>query len=147
MAGNRANVLRAVHTTLATFEPLRSYLKHQAGAVSLKAGARIIGDDVRIDDLPIPALVLSFAGGDAIEPTRELATWLLDATAYATDVFQAAEILDRVEACATSWTRDSTLTPPLTRFRVTGHERLDAVGPAGRLIAVRVNLEVSWISN
>ncbi len=147
MAGSRANVLRAVHTTLATFEPLRSYLKHQVGAVSLKAGARIIGDDIRIDDLPVPIVILSFAGGDAILPTRELPIWLLDATIYATTVFEAAEVLDRVEACAVNWTRDPTLTQPLTRFRVTGHERLDAVGPAGRLIAVRVNLEVSWLPN
>lgn len=146
MPGNRAAVLRAVHTTLAKHEPLRSYLKHQLGATTLRAGARIIGDDVRIDDLPVPILILSFAGGDALLPTRELATWLLDATIYALDVFQAAEVLDRVEACATDWTRDPTVTQPLTRFRVTGHERLDAVGPAGRLIAVRVNLEVSWIS-
>lgn len=147
MPGSRAAVLRAVHTTLATYVPLASYLKHQVGAVSLKAGARIIGDDTRIDDLPVPIVILSFSGGDAIEPTRELATWLLDATIYATTVFEAAEVLDRVEACTTNWTRDPGLTQPLTRFRVTGHERLDAVGPAGRLLAVRVNLEVSWLPN
>jgi len=146
VAGNRANVLRAVHTTLANHEALRSYLKHTKGAQSIAAGARILGDDIRIDDLPVPALILSFAGGDAIEPSRELATWLLDATIYATTVFQAAEVLDRVEDLAATWHRDPTLSQPLTRFRVTGHERLDAVGPAGRLIAVRVNLEVSWIS-
>lgn len=147
MAGNRANVLRAVHSTLASNAPLRTYLGHQLGAQSIGAGARILGDDIRIDDLPVPALILSFAGGDAIEPSRELATWLLDATIYAATIFQAAEVLDRVEDIAATWHRDPALTQPLTRFRVTGHERLDAVGPAGRLIAVRVNLEVSWISN
>jgi len=147
MPGNRADVLRAVHTTLATYEPLRAYLKHVKTATSIAAGARIVGDDIRIDDIPIPIVILSFAGGDASSPTRELATWLLDATIYATTVFQAAEVLDRIEDCAVTWSRDDTLDQPLNRFRVTGHERLDAVGPAGRLIAVRVNLEASWISN
>lgn len=145
MAGNRADVLRAVHSTLEKYTPLRTYLGHTIGASSITAGARIVGDDVRIDQLPLPFLVLSFAGGDALRP-GQLATWLLDATAYATDVFEAATIVDHLEALSVDWVHDPTMTQPLNRFLVTGHERLDAAGPAGRLIAVRINLEISWIS-
>lgn len=146
MPGNRANVLRAVHTTLTNFEPLRAYLKHTKGATSLKAGARIIGDDIRIDDLPLPVLIISIGGGDGISQTREMGQWALNATIYGTDVFQVATVLDHLEAAGVAWTRDGSLQQPLSRFRVTDHEGLDAVGPAGRLIAVRASLEVSWIS-
>lgn len=147
MAGNRANVLRAVHSILEKNAALRTVLGHTQGATSVTAGARIVGDDIRLDDLPLPFLILSFAGGDAIEPARDLSTWLLDATIYTADVYKAAEVLDRLEDLARAWTFDPTLTQPLNRFRITGHERLDAVGPAGRLIAVRVNLEVTWLPN
>lgn len=147
MAGDRANALRAIHTTLANYEPLRSYLGHTKGAQSIAAGARIIGDDTRIDDLPIPSIILSIGTGDAVAPAREFTTWFLVATIYAGTVFQAAEVLDRLEAAAVNWSHDPSLSQPLTRFRVGAHEGVDAVGPAGRLIAVRVNLEVSWISN
>lgn len=145
MAGNRADVLRAVHSTLEKYTPLRTYLGHTVGATSVAAGARIVGDDIRLEELPLPFLVLSFAGGDALRP-GQLATWLLDITAYATDVFEAATVIDHLETLAVDWVRDSTLTQPLNRFLVTGHERLDAASPAGRLIAVRINLEISWIS-
>lgn len=147
MAGNRSGVLKAVHSTLEKNAALRTVLGHTQGATSLAGGARIVGDDIRIDELPLPFLVLSFAGGDAVEPSRELSTWLLDATIYAANVFKAAEVLDKLEDLSRDWTFDNTLTQPLNRFRVTGHERLDAVGPAGRVIAVRVNLEVSWLPN
>lgn len=145
MAGNRANVLRSVHATLEAHAALATALGHTLGATTVAAGARIVGDDIRLDDLPIPFLVLSFAGGDAIAPARELTTWALDATIYAANVYLAAELVDLVEEACREHHYDPSLTQPLNRLVVTGHERLDAVGPAGRLIAVRVNLETTWV--
>ncbi len=145
MAGNRANVLRSVHATLEAHAALATALGHTLGATTVAAGARIVGDDIRLDDLPIPFLVLSFAGGDAIAPARELTTWALDATIYAANVYQAAELVDLVEEACQAQRFDANLAQPLNRLVVTGHERLDAVGPAGRLLAVRVNLETTWV--
>lgn len=147
MAGNRANVLRSIVTVLEKHPPLRGYLKHQLGATSIKAGARILGDDIRIDDLPVPVLLLEGGNGDATAPSREERSWLVDVTIYGQTVYQVAEVLDLIEDCSLAYSYDGSLPQPLNRFRVIGHERLDAVGPAGRLLATRVNLEVSWISN
>lgn len=147
MAGNRSGVLRAVTRTLEEHEPLRALLKHTKGANTLQGGARIIGDSVRIDDLPLPCIVISIGGGSGIDPRREVGTWILHLTIYGVDVFQVADVLDQLEGLAVRWTQNGAVTEPLNRFRVESHESLDAVGPAGRLIAVRVNLEVSWISN
>lgn len=147
MAGNRANVLRSIVSVLEKHVPLRAYLKHQLGATSLKAGARILGDDIRIDDLPIPCLVLEGGSGDAVAPSREQKAWLVDITAYGQTVYQVTDVLDLVEDCALAYSYDGSLPQPLNRFRVLSHERLDAIGPAGRLLATRINLEITWISN
>lgn len=146
MAGNRANALRSIVSVLEKHVPLRGYLKHTLGATSLKSGARIVGDDIRIDDLPVPILILEGGNGDAAAPSREEKSWLVDVTIYGQTVYQVAEVLDLIEDCAAGYSYDGSLSQPLNRFRVIGHERLDAVGPAGRLLATRVNLEVTWIS-
>ena len=146
MAGNRANALRSIVSVLEKHVPLRGYLKHTLGATSLKSGARIVGDDIRIDDLPVPILILEGGNGDAAAPSREEKSWMVDVTIYAQTVYQVTEVLDLIEDCALAYSYDGGLSQPLNRFRVIGHERLDAVGPAGRLLATRVNLEVSWIS-
>ena len=143
MAGNRANVLRAVFQTLEGYSPLRNFLKHKVGAATVATGARILGDDTRIDELPLPSLVLGFDGGTV---GRDMTSWNLTADAYTKNVFDAATVLDHLEMLAADWVRNPNLVQPLNNFRVDSHERLDAVGPAGRLIAVRINLEVSWIS-
>lgn len=147
MLGNRGQALRSVHQVLETYEPLRAYLKHTKGAPSLEGGARILGDDIRINDLPLPSVVLTFGGGAGNLPSREDMSWLVQATIYARTVFEAADVLDHIEDCARSYSYNHTLPQPLNRFHVESHETLDAVGPAGRIIAVRVNLEITWISN
>jgi len=142
---NRAAVLRSVHQLLAKHEGLVEVLGHDPDADTVEGGARILGDDVRLDSLPLPCLVLTFDGGDGLSQTRGDLTWQLAAYLYASTVYEAADVLDELEAAALAYTYDDTLAQPLSRFRVTGHERLDPVGPAQRLLAWRVNLEATWI--
>ncbi len=145
MAGDRASVLRSVHQLLAKHEGLVEALGHDPDADTVDAGARIVGDDVRLESLPLPIVVLTFDGGDGISYTRGDATWQLAAFLYARTVYEAADVLDELEAAALAYTYDDTLAQPLSRFQVTGHERLEPVGPAQRLLAWRINLEASWL--
>jgi len=145
VAGDRANVLRSVHQLLAKHEGLVEVLGHDPDADTVEGGARILGDDVRLDSLPLPCLVLTFDGGDGLSQTRGDLTWQLAAYLYASTVYEAADVLDQLEDAAAVYSYDQDLDQPLSRFRVTGHERLDPVGPAQRLLAWRVNLEATWI--
>lgn len=147
--GKRADILRLVHRTLETYSPLAAYLGHTVGATSIPAGAKILGDDVRIDSLPIPSIVLGFETGDSAAPTREEASWNLEAVIYAHNVFQAADVLDHLEDLGRAWSRNPALAQPsgfnINNFRIGAHRALDAVGPAGRLIALAVNINATWI--
>lgn len=145
MAGDRAQVLRSVHTMLEGYAPLRTALEHTKGATTIAAGARIFGDDIRLESLPLPCLVLSFDGGEPITQVQGLTTWQLSAYLYASTVYEAADVLDQVEALANDYSYDQDLDKPLNRFAVTSHERLEPVGPAQRLLAWRINLETSWL--
>lgn len=147
--GKRADVLRLVHRTLETYAPLASYLGHTVEATTIPAGGKIIGDDVRIESLPLPSLVLGFGEGDSAAPAREATDWTVEAVIYAHNVFQAADVLDHLEDLSRAWSRNPALAQPggfnLNRFRIGAHRALDAVGPAGRLIALAVTIHVTWI--
>lgn len=147
MAGDRASVLRSVHALLEKHAGLVAALGHTPGAQTVESGARIVGDDVRLEHLELPMLVLSFDGGEAVRQTSGLTAWQLVAFLYAATVYQAADVLDELEAAAAAFVYDATLPKPLNRFAVTSHERLEPVGPAQRLLAWRVNLEASWLPN
>lgn len=145
MAGDRANVLRSVHAMLEGYEPLAAVLEHTEAATTVEGGARIFGDDIRLEELPLPCIVLSFDGGEAVTQVHGLTEWQLAAFLYASTVYEAADVLDQIEALANDFNYDPDLDKPLNRFAVTSHERLEPVGPAQRLLAWRINLEVSWL--
>lgn len=145
MAGNRAGVLKSVHQVLEGSSGLRTVLGHTVGAQTVQAGARIVGDDIRLDDLPLPMVVLTFDGGEGVRQVPGMTTWAVSAYLYASNVYQAADVLDEIENLAAAYDYDETLHQPLSLFRVAGHERLEPVGSAQRLLAWRVNHEVSWL--
>lgn len=140
-------MLRSVYQTLERYQPLTEYLGHKPGAETLDAGARIIGDTVRLDELPVPGIILGFDAGDGLRPTREDKSWQLDVLAFGRDVYEAADLIDLIEALCGEWTWDESLPQPLNGFRIGPHQRFDAEGPNGRAaIGVRIGLTVSWIS-
>jgi hypothetical protein len=140
-------VLRSVHQLLEQDAELVEYTGHTVGATSLEAGARIIGDTVRLDELPVPGIILSFEAGDGARPTREDKNWQLTLLAFGRDVFEAADLIDLIESLCVNWTRDPAAPQPLNQLRLGPHQRFDAEGPGGRTaIGVQIALTVSWIS-
>ncbi|ADH63106.1 hypothetical protein Mesil_1209 [Allomeiothermus silvanus DSM 9946] len=100
MASLQAAALRQFYAALETYPPLVALTGHVPGATSLGAGARIIGDSVRLRPHPIPGVVLGLGnrnqGGKAT--THEaLRDWEISLLVWAEDVFQAAEIAEAVE--------------------------------------------------
>lgn len=138
-------MLRAVHSVLEQHQPLRDLLGHVQGATTVETGARIVGDSVRLQELPLPLVVLSFEGGAALAPQREDASWSLELIIYAEDVYQAAELIDAVEAACVQYRYDAQLEQPLSRLKIESHQRIEPQAPVGRVIAVRVGLSAHWV--
>lgn len=144
--GKRTDVLKAVHAILVNDAKLVELTGHNVNADSLAGGARILGDDVRIESLPVPGIVLGFDAGESLNPSREEKTWQLDVLAFGSDVFQAADLLDAVEDIGTAWKQAPGVTEPLIQFSVGPHQRFDAEGPNGRTaIGVRITITARWI--
>lgn len=142
---NRANVLKSVHRMLERYEPLATYLGHVVGATSAPDGARVIGDSVHIDQLPLPIVVLGFEGGDAENPARDVSNWGLETLLYTEDIFQAAELLDLIEAACLDYRFDNSAPQPLNRVQAGPHQRLEPDTPQGRIIATRMSISVTWV--
>src|SRR5690606_10951689 len=122
-------VLQAVHAILEGAASLTTLTGHTPGATSLAAGARIVGDDVRLESMPVPGIVLGCDAGESLLASREEKNWQLDILAFGRDVFEAADLLDAVEAVSASWNQDPPHTDPFIRFQVGPHQRFDAEGP------------------
>lgn len=143
----RSQVLRSVYQLLEQNTELVTLTGHTTGATSLESGARIIGDTVRLDELPVPGVILGFEAGDGLRPTREDKSWQLSILAFGRDVFEVADLLDAIESLCVNWTRNPAAPQPLNQLRLGPHQRFDAEGPGGRTaIGVQLALTVSWIS-
>lgn len=138
-------MLRSVHQILEAHAPLRAALGHSLGATTIEAGARLIGDSVRLQSLPLPAVILGFDSGDALTPQREAAEWDVEALIYAEHVYQAAELLDLIESACLNYRYQPGLPQPLSRLQPGRHQRLEPDTPIGRVIATRLTLTAYWI--
>jgi len=143
----RAAVLQSVYRVLEQHAPLRAYLGHVLGATTVETGARIIGDSVRLQNLPLPIVILGFDSGDALLPQREAAEWTVEALIYASEIGQAAALLDLIEDACLGYRLTPTLPQPLTRLQPGRHQRLEPDTPLGRVIATRLALTAYWIQS
>lgn len=141
----RANVLRSVYKILEGSTPLVTELGHTVGAISVAAGARIVGNSVRLEELPLPILILDFDSGNPGTSYDEK-TWDAFIDIAANDVFQAAELLDLIEAAANDYLTANfpALPQRINNFQILNHQRLEPQQPE-RVIAVRVNFRVKWV--
>jgi hypothetical protein len=141
----RANVLRSVYKVLESYEPLSNFLGHVPGAATVQAGARIVGDSVRLEMLPLPIVILGFDSGDALATQRETPEWNLETLIYTDDVFEAAELLDLIEAACVEYRYDAALEQPFNKLQPGQHQRLEPDTPMGRVIATRMIITAHWI--
>lgn len=142
---SRANILRGVHKILEADTDLVTALEHSVGATSVASGARIVGNSVRLEELPLPLLILDFDSG-APGSTSDLKTWEAFIDIAANDVFQAADLLDMLEDLAANYVTSAFPTLPhrINNFVILNHQRLEPQQPGG-VIAVRVNFRVTWV--
>jgi hypothetical protein len=143
--GARANILRGVHKILEADTDLVTALGHMVESKSVTEGARIVGNSVRLEELPLPLLILDFDSG-APGSTNDLKTWDAFIDIAANDVFQAADLLDMLEDVATNYVTSNFPSLPhrINNFVILNHQRLEPQQPGG-VIAVRVNFRVTWV--
>lgn len=142
MARRRRDVLLTVHAILEGNAVLVAALGHVVGAASVPAGARIIADGVRLEELPVPGLILSFDTGQP-DTGSDVAEWTVLVDAIGEDALQAADLLDLVETIALEHTRDPAHPQPLSRLQPQAHQRLEAQSPQPFVI-VRIPLRAQW---
>lgn len=100
MASLQAAALRQFYAALESYPPLVALTGHVVGATTLDAGARIIGDSVRLRPHPIPGVVLGLGSrnqGGKSTTHEALRDWEVNLLVWAEDVFQAAEIAEEIE--------------------------------------------------
>jgi hypothetical protein len=139
----RGAVLKSIEAILGRHQPLAGALGHVAGASSVQDGARIIGDNVHLLDLPLPCVVLGFDGGRLGGQGRDLNQWQATADVYATDVFEAADLVDLIEGACLTYRYDSTLPQPLQQLQALADQRIEAESQS-RVITVRITLQAKW---
>lgn len=142
---SRELVLRSVFEVLERDEPLRTSLGHVQGAPSVAAGARILGDDVRLNDsLKRPCLILSFPAG---VPGVKLARRELLADVYADNVFSLSRILDHIERICRA--HRSNIQPPLAilinKLEAGDDVPLATDNPIFRTVAARIAIRAEYV--
>lgn len=93
-------VLQQLYQALEADAALVALTGHRPGATTLAAGARIVGDAVRLRPHPIPGIVIGLGSKAAGRggPSQPEKTWTVQLLVYGQDVFQVAEMLDALEA-------------------------------------------------
>lgn len=140
MAANRGRVIRTVYGLLSNYAPLVAKL-YNASADS------ILGSTLQVDQLPVPSLVLALGASDP-EQRGEVWVWEIPVEVYAEDVFDAADVLDLIEAACNDYRADAAWsTIALAQVDYRGHAELDApVAGSGfqKLAAARSVVRVRW---
>lgn len=95
---SRAAALRTLHKVLESNTELRTLLGHTVGANTVAKGARLVADYAKLDELPVPCILLGLGiDQPKARNNQELATLEVTLQLYAEDVFALAELADALE--------------------------------------------------
>ena len=93
---SRANALKSLYAILEANAPLVAALGHTVGATTVDAGARIIADYARLQELPVPCVLMTLA--PELPSRAEMTAYQIALQAYGADVYAAAGLMDALEA-------------------------------------------------
>jgi hypothetical protein len=124
--GRKRQALNQLHQSLTGYGPLTELLKHTANASTLKAGARIVGDMVKLRPDSCPLLIFGLGSGDRSPkgggPAAEVTTWDIPLTVFYVDVWQGADIMDALTEWATSFRSGGGV---ISKVEWLGHQPVD----------------------
>ena len=141
----RSDVIRGVTKVLEAHAPLVTLLGHTVGATKQSTGARILGFSNRLNELPLPGIILAIEGGEGRAPARELLEWSLSAVLYGEDVYQLADVLDGAEEALLAY-RMNAFDPQLGINKIApGPHQGFLSEPPDQLLAVSLSIEVTFI--
>jgi hypothetical protein len=94
---SRSAAFKSFYAILEANAPLVQALGHTMGATTVEAGARIVADYARLQELPVPCVLMTLAP-ELPTRTREEAAHQVALQVYGRDVFEASDLTDRLEA-------------------------------------------------
>jgi hypothetical protein len=121
----KKQALQALYASLTADTALTDLLGHAANSTTIKNGARIVGDTVKLRPHPVPLLVFGLGAGDKGGkggPSIETTTWDIPLVLFYTDVWQGADILDAL----TDWVaRFRSSAGVISKLEYLGHQAID----------------------
>ena len=91
----------------------------------LNHGIRLVAAIDRVEELPTPAAVITLGSFTLPGEGRALAEWDLGAIALGRDAFEAAAVLDALEAACHAWQQRGDTGAHIRALRYLGHEEME----------------------